>query len=232
MTRRIILTLLVFLIELNFSQGQQPYERIGYSDGLYKTREDFINKEPSEIRELLIEKIELINDTDSLIRRCYFLDKETNKRIKNTFAVAYNGELYFSNNAILKNKNKDDKSLSPASSMNSFMLVTIWGNKYLYAEAGLVNHWQAGISGGVAGGVGGVVGSELGKAIDNSYPSTTLFGTGVVWDIENKEFNVFRNCPDFNDFIERYPIEKINCKDEIFDLNIVREKIQIINSLN
>ena len=232
MTQRIILTLLVLLTELSLSKGQQIFESIGYSNGLYKTKEDFINKKPSEARQLLVKKIELINDTDSIIRRCYFLDKETNKRIKKIFAVVYNSELYFSNWAILEYKNKDDKSLSPASSMNAFVLVTIWGKKCLYAEAGLVNHWQVGLSNGVAGGVGGIVGSELGKAIDNSYPSTTQFGTGVVWDTKNNEFNIFRNCPDFNEFIESYPVEKIDCKNEVFDLNRVREIIQTINSSN
>ena len=71
--------------------------------------------------------------------------------------------------------------------MNAFVLVTIWGGKYLYAEAGLINHWQVGISSGVAGGVGGLVGNELGKAIDKSYPSTTQFGTGLIWDIKHDQ---------------------------------------------
>ncbi|MHA7108611.1 hypothetical protein ACRTDU_00710 [Sunxiuqinia elliptica] len=230
MTQRIILTLLIFLSGLSLSQGQQPLKSIEYPNGLYKKKENFINKKPSEIRQLLIKKIELVNDTDAIIRRCYFLDKATNKRIKKTFAIVYNGQLYFSNWAILKNKNKEDKSLSPASSMNAFVLVIMQGPKYLYAEAGLVNHWQAGISNGVAGGVGGIIGSALGEAIDNSYPSTTPLGTGLVWDIQNQEFNVFRNCPDFNDFLEHCSLEKIDCKNEVFDLNRVRSAIQIINT--
>jgi hypothetical protein len=231
MTRILILTLLVLLTSYCISQEHQLFESNGYPEGLYKTKEDFIAKKPSEVRQLLIEKIELINDTDSIIRRGYFLDKMTNKRIKKIFAVVYNGELYFSNWAILQNKNKNDKSLSPASSMNAFVLVTLSGEKYLYAEAGLVNHWQVGISNGVAGGVGGLVGNELGKVIDKSYPSTTQFGTGLIWDVKNEEFNIFRNCPDFNEFIENYPIEKIDCKNEIFDLKRVREIIQIINTI-
>lgn len=230
MTQRIILTLLIFLSGLSLSQAQQPLKSIEYPNGLYKTKEDFINKKPSEIRQLLIKKIELVNDTDTIIRRCYFLDKATNKRIKKNFAIVYNEQLYFSNWAILKNKNKEDKSLSPASSMNAFVLVIMQSPKYLYAEADLVNHWQAGISNGVAGGVGGIIGSALGEAIDNSYPSTTPLGTGLVWDIQNQEFNVFRNCPDFNDFLENYSVEKIDCKNEVFDLNRVRSAIQIINN--
>lgn len=232
MTQKIIFTLLVILIEINFSKGQQTFESIEYPDGLYKTKEDFINKKPSDVRQLIVKEIKLINDTDSIVNRCYFLNKETNKRIKNIFAVSYNGNLYISNKAILENKNKDDKSLSPASSMNAFVLVTIWGKKYLYVEAGLVNHWQVGLSSGIAAGVGGFVGSELGEAIDKSYPSTTQFGTGVVWDIENLEFNIFRNCPDFNEFIERYQIERIDCEKEVFNLERVREIMHVINNHN
>ena len=69
----------------------------------------------------------------------------------------------------------------------------------------------------------------IGAAVDGAFPETTQFGTGVVWDIGAKEFNVFRNCSDFNDFIEGYGVKKIDCGNELFDLNRVREIIQIIN---
>jgi hypothetical protein len=227
-TQKMLLTILILLLGLNFTQGQQ-HEGTRYPNGLYTTKEDFISKKPSEIRDLTIKEIELVNDTDSIIQRCYFSDAKTNKRIKKVFAISYDGNLYFSNWAILKNKNEEDKSLSPASSMNAFVLVTIWGNKYLYSEAGLVNHWQSGLSGGVAGGVGGLVGGALGAAVDGAFPETTQFGTGVVWDIEAKEFNVFRNCPDFNEFIDGFGIEQIECGNEPFELNRIREIIQTIN---
>jgi hypothetical protein len=219
-----ILTLFIGFTVIN----AQNTDKFCYPDGLYKTKEDFINKKPSEVRELTVKKIELVNDSDSVIRRCFFLDKATSKKIKKVFAVSYNGNLYFSNWAILKNKNKDDKSLSPASSMNSFVLVTISGSKYLYAEAGLINHWQAGLSSGVAGGVGGIAGTALGEVVNSSFPETTDFGTGVVWDFENMEFNIFRNCPDFNEFIEGFPVEKVDCGNELFDLSRIREAIQVI----
>ncbi len=221
---------LVIILLLGFYVSYaQVEEKYGYPSGIYKTKEEFINKTPSEVRELTVKKIELVNDSDSVVRRCYFMDKATTKKIKKAFAVSYNGSLYFSNWAILKNKNKEDKSLSPASSMNAFVLVTMYGEKYLYTEAGLINHWQSGLSAGVAGGVGGLVGGALGEAIDGSFPEITEFGTGVVWDIDNQEFNVFRNCPDFNDFIEDYGIEKVECGKEPFDLERVREAIKSIN---
>jgi len=226
--QKLLLTILVLMLGINYSHGQK-IGSFDYPKGLYKTKEDFINKIPSEIRDLSIKEIELVNDTDSIIQRCYISDAKTNKRIKKVFAISYDGNLYFSNWAILKNKNEEDKSLSPASSMNAFVLVTIWGKKYLYTEAGLVNHWQSGLSGGVAGGVGGLVGGALGAAVDGAFPETTAFGTGLVWDIEAKEFNIFRNCPDFNDFIAGFGIEQIECGNEPFELNRIREIIQTIN---
>ncbi len=229
MIKRTLFTLIILLIGINFSQGQVNND-IDYPEGLYNTKEDFIGKKPSEVRQLTVKEIELVNDIDSAIQRCFFLDKETNKKIKKVFAVSHNGSLYFSNWAIVKNKTKEDKSVSPAASMNAFVLVTIFGPKYLYTEAGLVNHWQAGLSGGVAGGVGGLVGSALGEAIDNSFPETTKFGTGVVWDISAEEFNIFRNCPDFNEFLNEHNIERIDCGKEPFDLNRIREIVESVNN--
>ncbi|WP_167619134.1 hypothetical protein [Maribellus sediminis] len=229
MTKRTLFTLLTLLISLTFSYGQE-HDGFDYPEGLYQTKQDFINKHPTEVKELAVKEIELANDSASIIERCYFSDAKTNKRIKKVFAISYNGDLYFSNWAILKNKNEDDKSLSPASSMNAFVLVTLYGSKYLYTEAGLINHWQSGLSAGVSSGVGGLVGGALGGAIDGSFPETTEFGTGVVWDIETKEFNVFRNCPDFNVFLEEHNIEKIDCGNELFDLDRIREVVKSVNN--
>lgn len=226
--RVIILSVIAMALGMTVSNGQEA-ERVGCPDGIYKSKEDFVNKIPSEVCELIVKEIELIHETDSLIHRCFFLNKETNKKIKKVFAISHNGNLYFSNWAILKNKTKKDKSVS-AASMNSFVLVTIFGPKYLYAEAGLVNHWQYGLSGGVAGGLGGLVGSAVGEAVNNSFPETTEFGTGVVWDVEAKEFNIFRNCPDFNEFLNIHNIENIDCGNELFDLKRIRDVIESVNN--
>jgi hypothetical protein len=136
MTKRTIFAFIILLLGLNFSQGQE-YNGLRYPEGLYQTKEDFINKQPTEVKQLTVKEIELVNDSTSIIERCYFSDAKTNKRIKKVFAISYNGDLYFSNWAILKNKNENDKSLSPASSMNAFVLVTLYGSKYFYTEAGL-----------------------------------------------------------------------------------------------
>jgi hypothetical protein len=227
-TQRLGLLFILFYLGLSHALGQQSIYKSGIPEGIYRTKEDFVKKTPSEFLQLTIDRIRLVNDSDSLARRCFFIEKVTNKRVKKVFAISHNGNLYFSNWAILGNKDKDDKSVSPVESMNSFVRVLIGGDKLLYAEGAFVNPWQTGISAGVAGGVGGIVGSELGKAIDKSYPITTFGGTGVVWDINKEEFNIFRNCSDFNEFIENYSVEKIDCGKQIFELKQIRDILAII----
>ena len=227
-TKRLSLLLILIYFGLSHAFGQQSIYKSSLPEGLYQTKEDFIKKTPSEFLQLTIDKIRLVNDSDSQARRCFFKDKDTNKRVKKVFAISHNGQLYFSNWAILDNKAKSDKSVSPVESMNSFIRVLIDGDNFLYAEGAFVNTWQIGISGGVTGGVGGIIGSELGNAIYKSYPITTFGGTGVVWDIKKEEFNIFRNCSDFNDFVENYPVEKTDCGKQIFELKQIREIMDII----
>jgi len=223
--QRLSLLLILFYFGLSHALGQQSIYQSRFPDGIYRTKDDFIKRTPSEFIQLTIDKIRLVNDSDSLARRCFFKEKDSNKRVKKVFAISYNGQLYFSNWAILDNKAKSDKSVSPVESMNSFVRVQIGGGNFLYAEGTFLNPWQVGFS---AGGVGGIIGSELGNAIDKSYPTTTFGGTGVVWDIKKEEFNIFRNCSDFNEFIENDSVEIIDCGKKIFELKQIRE---IINKI-
>jgi hypothetical protein len=227
-TQRLCLLFVLFYLGLNHALGQQSTYRTCIPEGMYRTKEDFLKKTPSEFIQLTVDKIRLVNDSDSLARRCFFIEKETDKRVKKVFAISHNGHLYFSNWAIIGNKHENDKAVSPVESMNSFVRVLIGGDNFLYAEGAFINPWQAGLSAGVAGGVGGIIGSELGNAIDKSYPITTFGGTGVVWDIKKEEFNIFRNCSDFNEFFENDSVKKIDCGQQIFELKQIREVVDII----
>lgn len=224
---RPFLFILLFL-QPTFSIGQQLPYKSQVPDGIYKTKEDFLRKTPSDIIKLYIDRIKLVDDTCSLARRCFIRNKETNKHIKKVFAISHEGSLYFSNRAILDYKNANDKSVSPVESKNSFVRVLIGGNNFLYAEGAFFNLWQSSISAGVSGGVGGIVGSKLGEAIDKSYPQTTFGGTGLVWDVKKEEFNIFRDCSDYNEFIENYSIERFDCGAKEFDLAHIRDDIEII----
>jgi len=218
-------TLFVFQL---YGQGEVYYNS-NYSPGIYKTKTEFINNTPSitSTEDLRIEKIELIGQIDSLIRRCKFYNKTTDKKIKKVFAISFENKLYFSTGAILKNKNKKDKSLS-ANSNNEFVLVLLGGSNYLYSEAGLINHWKVGLSSGVSSGVGGITGYALGEAIEGAYPTTTVYGKGVVWDFKKNEFNVFTDCKDFNEFIYPFELESLNCNVPEINLNEIRERISKI----
>jgi hypothetical protein len=224
MKKIILFTFLISLINQGFSQEQ--VDKLNYPSGIYKTKSDFINKKPSSNIELKTKEIELIINNDSIIERCYFYDKHRGKKIRKVFAVSHKGFLYFRNGTILKHKNKKDKFMS--GSKNEFTLVRLGGKNFLYAEAGLINHWKIGLSAGVSSGVGEIIGNELGRSIQKSYPESTKYGKGVIWDYKKKEFNIIRDCNDYNEFLENSTLEKINCGNKKFDLRKIRVDIETI----
>ncbi len=207
--------------ELEFVEKKESTEtdtlfKPNYPEGLYLTKEDFINKKPSQIKKvipknLMGKKKPLLN----IAHACYFYDAETNKMIKKVFAISYKGHLYFHAHSILKNRNKTDRAQS-ANSPFSYSRVIEGGDKYFYSEVDLANQWAQGFA---YGGIGGVVGGVLAKDM--------IYGKGVVWDFKNQEFNIFKNCKDFNEFIEEvYPEGKQKCEKQQPDMLKVREAVQ------
>jgi hypothetical protein len=190
-----------------------------YPNGIYTTKEDFINKIPNNSDELVPKEVV---DLDKSILygipdECFFYDLKSDKKIKNAFAVSYRGHLYFQIGAILENRNKTDRAQSN-DHPNSFVKVKSYGDNYYYSEAELANMWAQGI----AAGVGGVV---VGVAV----ATTMNREKGIVWDIKNKEFNIFKNCLDFNDFIkDKYPEGVQKCDTQQPDIVLVRKAIEKI----
>lgn len=169
--------------------------RPNYPPGIYKTKEDFINKKatPEEgiaAKGLIgIEKPFLADIEHS----CYFYTR-SDRKIKNVFAISYEGHLYFQIDAILSNRNKTDRA-QDSQFPNGFVRVIMGGENYYYTEADLSNLWAQALS---YGAVGGAAGGYLAKS--------AIYGKGVVWDFKNQEFNIFKNCSDYNDFIKAiYP---------------------------
>ncbi|MBX9806473.1 MAG: hypothetical protein K2X95_01610 [Flavobacteriaceae bacterium] len=162
-----------------------------YPDGVYYSKEDFVNKKVSNVGKLIpkgligFEKPIL----STIVHNCFFYIESSDQKLSNVFAVSFQGHLYFQINAILSNRNKKDRAQSN-DFPNSFVRVIIGGDNYFYTEANLANAWAQGLA---YGGVGGAVGGSL--------ASTLIYGKGVVWDFKNKEFNIFKNCEDFNEFI-------------------------------
>lgn len=109
------------------------------------------------------------------------------------FAVSYQRKSYIQAASVLLNKNKKDRSQT-TSFPASFVPVLFGGENYLYFELKLANSWKQGL-GYRLGGVGGA-----------AIAQSAIKGKGIVWDFKAQEFNIFRSCKDFNEFIaDKYP---------------------------
>jgi len=188
-------------------------------DGIYFTKEDFLNGKPSSLetivpKELIgFEKTELSGIPDA----CFFYYKNSDKKIKKVFAISYQGHLYFQIQAILSNRHKTDRAQTN-DFPNGFTRVLSAGKNYYYVEADLVNGWAQGFA---YGGVGGAAGGILAQSMVNL--------KGIVWDVKNKEFNIFKNCKDYNDFIKDiYPDGVQQCEKHQPDITKIREAIEKI----
>src|SRR5690606_6317866 len=104
-------------------------------------KEDFINKTPSNELILLGDKNEPYRDDNIVVcKEPFFYYKETQKKIRNVFAVSHNGFLYFQIKAILNNRNKTDRA-QRNDYPQSFVRVKSGGENYYYTESELVNLW-------------------------------------------------------------------------------------------
>lgn len=190
-----VLILIITLSSISYAQNiehtknQDTLYYPQYPDGVYKTKNDFLSKKPSSkdtIYGMRIYKMEKIPETE-LVHNSFFFLKKTRSKIRNVFAVSYNRQLFFQVKAILKNKNKQDRA-QKSSHHFSFIRVLMGGKNYLYTEAELGNQWAVGTAANF-----GVAGSSLAQEL--------IKGKGIVWDFQNEEFNVFKSCKDFNEFI-------------------------------
>lgn len=190
----------------------------GCPNGVYYTKEDFINKTPSPTAEVVPREMIGIGEeiVDYIPSECYFYLKKENKKLKKVFAVCYRGEIYFQTQAILNNRNKTDRAQTN-NYPNGFVRVMMVGKNYYYTEASLINKWVQGFA--YSG--GGLNGYSVANAFYDH--------KGIVWDVKNKEFNIFKSCKDYNEFIKTlYPEGVQECKNHQPDLSKVREAINII----
>lgn len=191
-----------------------------YPNGVYFTKEDFLNKKASNSSyELFAKEVDGIEKERiyGIPDECFFYYFSNDKKIKDVFAVSYRGQLYFQINAILKNRNKIDRA-QDNDHPNSFVRVKIYGVNYYYFEADLANIWAQGAS---VGAFGIIIGSAVATTLDNL--------KGIVWDIKNKEFNIFKNCSDYNEFIkDKYPEGIQECKKQQPDIELIRKAIEKI----
>jgi hypothetical protein len=170
-----------------------------YPEGVYVTREDFINKKPTK-KDVIFKS--LYGLTKKVIEpgeedNCFIFTLD-NKKLKKVFAVSKNGNLYFNVKAILKNNEKDKSQESDFP--NSYTRVILGGNNYLFMKTALANTWRKSFGYGL----GGVVGGTIASTADRE--------KGVVWDFKNQRFDIFKNCNDFNKFLQSINFNKeISC---------------------
>jgi|SRR5690554_1442977 len=191
--------------------------RANYPEGIYYTKEDFINKRADNSKAIQMRDFDQ-QILKEAIHNPFFYFSESNKKIKNVFAISYKGHLFFQVKAILKNRNKKDRA-QENKNPNSFVRVIIGGENYLYTEVNLANKWA---QGAYYGGVGGTAGSILANDLIN--------GKGMIWDFKNQEFNIFKSCKDYNDFIFELALfdDIQECKKHQPDIFKVREAMEKI----
>jgi hypothetical protein len=185
-----------------------------YPAGIYKTKEDFVNKKPSDVQPIVAKG--LVGFTKPLLNsiehNCFFYTDSSDEKIKNAFAVSFQGHLYFQINGILSNRNKTDRAQTN-DFPNSFVRVIMGGDNYFYTEVALANQWAQGVAMNF-----GIAGSVL--------ASEMIYGKGVVWDFKNQEFNIFKNCEDYNDFIKDKNSDAIQtCENQQPDVSLIRKAI-------
>jgi hypothetical protein len=190
-----------------------------YPDGVYETREDFIKKRsknfPLTAKSILRRNSKKIIYKNGTPLSCLFYYMETDERISNIFAICYHGELYFQVSAILEHVNKKDRFQDNDFGYN-FVKVIIGGEHYFYTEAEMGDEFEMGLAMS-AGAAGSIASQSLAKQ------------KGIVWDLYKREFNIFKNCKDYNEFIAPlYPEGVQECLKKQPDVFAIRKAIQMI----
>ncbi|NDJ00089.1 hypothetical protein GWA97_13445 [Flavobacterium sp. LaA7.5] len=187
-----------------------------YPEGIYKTKEDFINKKPSSNENILPFGIDGGIYLEYPLNNCDFL-KEDRTKLKKVFAVSYKGHLYFQLKAVTKNMDEDDRGQN-GDFPNSFARVITGGKNYFYMEADIID---VSVQSAPYPGRGITVGVSV-------YKSPAI-KKGFVWDFKNQKFTIFKTCEDFNAFIEPlYPEGKQECKRQEANILAVRKAIEKI----
>lgn len=198
--------------------NSSTYAISDYSDGFYVTLEDFINKKstklnPVERREIVGFEKKVINK-NSIVDQVFLYVIADKTKLTGVFAVVLNGNLYIQQKNFRKYAVKGDKS-EEGDNPNSYHRVLKAG-KFLYLEAELANSWSKGLAYGSGGAVGGVIGSSMNRL------------KGIVFDINKKEFNILKDCKDFNEFLTSFQVDNVKCENKKIDIITVRENINKI----
>lgn len=192
-----------------------------YPEGVYETKEDFVRKRNKNYP-LTAKSIEYRNKKKVIYKpetgvpqSCLFYYTKNDEMVRDVFAISYGGEIYFQLNAIMEYANRKDRFQNNIHDY-PFVQVLFSGGHYMYTEAPLADEWEQGLAMNAGpGGYDMAVRMQLQK--------------GVVWDLYKFEFNVFKNCKDFNAFIAPlYPEGVQQCTGKGANLADVRRAIKAI----
>lgn len=200
----------LFLLNLITAQeNETKYIRKGdFPEGLYLTLEDVLNKIPSSTEEVYFFNAEK-RDTINLPEKAFFYFKQKKKKVLYPLAVSYKGEMYFQ--TYRKYTNKKDRGYDP-DEYSRFCKVSNYG-RFIYFEENMRGLWSKAF-------------------LVNLNPATySIKGKikGIVLDLDNREFNILRDCKDLNDFLVKHKIPEIHCDSDKFTISELRALIDEIN---
>lgn len=186
----------------------QTIRKGDFPEGVYMTLEDVLNKKPSSTDEVYFETNEKYDDVN-LPEKAFFYFKKNGKKIKFPLAVSHKGEMYFQ--TYRKYTNKKDKGYDP-DAYSRFCKVTIYG-RFIYFEESMRGMFSKFALGAI---------SPVTYSINGNIK-------GIVLDLENREFNILRDCEDLNNFLKEKNIPEIECKSDKYTIGDLRAKIDEIN---
>jgi hypothetical protein len=202
----------LFFLVSNFVNAQETANKFirkgDFSEGIYMTIEDVLNKKPSSTEEVYLKTTDR-NDTVNLPEKAFFYFKKKNKKILYPLAISYQGEMYFQ--TYRKYTNKKDKGYDP-DQYSRFCKVSNYG-RFIYFEENMRGLWSKAL------------------LVNLNPASYSIKGKikGIVLDLDNREFNMLRDCEDLNDFFKQHKIPEIQCDSDKLTIGELRSIIDEIN---
>ena len=205
-----LLSSLLLVSSFIFAQNMehQFIKKGDFPEGVYMTLEDVINKKPSSTEELYYKNADNNKSTD-LPEKVFFYFKEKDKKVKFPLGVSYKGEMYFQ--TYRKYTNKKDKGYDP-DAYSRFCKVINYG-RFIYFEENMRGMFSKFALGAI-------------NPVTYSINGSTK---GIILDLENKEFNMLRDCEDLNNFLKEKNIPQIECNSDKYTIGELRAKIDEIN---
>ncbi len=214
---------IVFLcfISVSFSQ---TYSEGSFPDGQYKSMDDFLNRKPTSNISCMVYFPEGAEDNpippNQLENHVVFRQESDLKKMREYFAIVQNGNVYI-NQWWIFNLEEDKKDKRSPRNSGNFIRVLKFG-KFMYLEG----HFNSLKTRGYIVGHDEDEEKEKNDAEGTSHATRTFC---IVFDIPKKDFDVFRNCEDFNHFLQTHNYNNyIRCDQKEFTLKNVRN---IINSI-